>query len=47
MDIIKAITTSQPTKDYIKSVFPNIEVSIIPVSISNKFAKSENRPLPL
>ena len=43
----KAITTSEPTKEYIKSVFPNIDVSVIPVSISNKFTKSEKPSTPI
>jgi len=36
----KAITTSNASKEYINSIFPNIEVSVIPPSISDKFEPS-------
>jgi hypothetical protein len=38
-----ALTTSEMTKEYIKSVFPTMDVSIIPISISDKF---KNNKLP-
>lgn len=43
----KAITTSTSTKEYINSMFPNIEVSIIPVNISDKFTPIEKPKQPL
>jgi len=43
----KAITTSEASKEYINSVFPNIEVSIIPVTISDNFYINEKPKQPL
>lgn len=41
------ITTSEISKEYILSVFPNIDISVIPPSISPKFKKSEKPGTPL
>ena len=43
----KAITTSEPSKEYIKSIFPNIEVEIIPVNISDIFSPPEAPSQPI
>ena len=43
----KAITTSEASKEYINSVFPNIDVSIIPVSISDNFSPTDKPKQPI
>ncbi len=41
------ITTSEISKEYILSVFPNMNVTVIPLSISDYFTKTENPGTPL
>ena len=41
------ITTSEISKEYILSIFPNIDVSVIPPSISEDFTKTEKPGTPL
>ena len=41
------ITTSEASKDYISSVFPTIDITVIPPSISDKFSKSDKPGTPL
>ena len=43
----KAITTSEASKEYINSIFPNIEVNIIPVSISDHFSPTDKPKQPI
>ena len=43
----QVITTSEISKEYILSVFPNVEVSVIPPSITEDFNKSEKPGKPL